>query len=367
MNYLSEASLKNLKGTALLRLDFNTEDSWRMEKAIPTLKFLRRHADRLVVISHKGRPNGPERKFSLKKDSKKLSDFLGVQVNFLKETRFSKVKKQIERSARGSVFLLENLRFNKGEEQNDLKFAKNLAGLADYYVNEAFPVSHRKSASVVAVTKFIPSYAGFLLEKEIEILSAKNFARPLVLVLGGSKASDKLGILDFFKNKADKFLLGGGSANTFLLLRGEDIGESLAEKDKKILTKLGKFRDSKKVISPIDWKTEGGRILDIGEKTISLYEREIKKAKTVIWSGPMGFIEKQKFAMGNLKIAEAIAKNRKALTITGGGESVMFLKQRKLDKKFDFISTGGGAMIEYLSGIRLPGIEALEKSKKINK
>ncbi len=374
MRYLSRINRKSLCGTALLRLDFNTEDDWRMRAVLPTIRFLLRHSSKIVIISHRGRPQprlirangrivGANKKLSLRKDGLRLQKLLGRKIRFVASLNFAAVRKAVNGSPRGSIVLLENLRFWKGEKANDAKFAKKLAALADYYVNDAFAVSHRANASVVAITRFLPSYAGLELEKEIEFLGnvMHHPRHPLVFVIGGAKASDKLEIMKYFENKADWFLLGGAAANTILALKGMDMKKSLMDKDKKNLKRLRGILGYKSVLLPVDLKWSDGMALDIGQKTVGTYRKKIKGAKTIIWSGPMGLFEKRGFGTGNLAMARAIANNRRAFKLTGGGETVMFLKKHRLDKKFSFISTGGGAMLDFLAGKKLPGIGALNK------
>ncbi len=352
-----------LKGTVLLRLDFNTEDEWRLEAAIPTIKFLLRKADRIVILSHRGRPNGFEKRLSLKKDAVNLQRLLKKEVNFIPYFRFAEIKKFIKAGPRKSIFVLENLRFLKGEEENDRRLAKNLASLGDFYVNDAFAVSHRKNASVVALTQFLPSYAGLELEKEIKFLShiMGRPKKPLVIILGGAKAHDKLGVLKFFRNKADWFLLGGAAANTLLWVRGADVKKSLIDTEKADKKMLKMVSCYKNLVLPVDYRLSQNQILDIGPKTEKIFVSKIRPARTIIWSGPLGMIEKKKFSQGTLTVAKAIAVNKKAFSVAGGGETVMFLKKHRLDKKFSFISTGGGAMLDFLAGEKLPGIEALRK------
>jgi phosphoglycerate kinase len=249
----------------------------------------------------------------------------------------------------------------KEEESNDRRFGKQLADLADFYVNDAFAVSHRANASVVAVTKFLPSYAGFELEREIDSLSRAMVhpKRPLVLVLGGAKAADKLGVITNFRNKADWFLLGGGPANTILSLLGMDVGNSVRDLDPKDLKTLRAIARWKNVMLPEDFVWKNNKILDLGPKSLELFAKKIAEARTILWSGPLGLIETKRFTKGSVLLAKAIARNRRAYSVSGGGETVMFLKQYGLDKKFSFISTGGGAMVDFLAGKKLPGIEAL--------
>ncbi len=368
IKYVSDASPKALAGTALLRLDFNTKDDWRMRAVLPTITLLLRTSGRIVIVSHWGRPMGIDKKFSLKSDAAKLEKLLGgKEVTFISHFRFAEIKAQVAAAPRGSIFLLENLRFMPGEENNDPKLGKQLASLADFYVNDAFAVSHRANASVVAVTKFLPSYAGIEMENEIRSLSKAILKprRPVVLVLGGAKASDKLGVIAYFKKKADWFLLGGGSANTILWLKGMDTKSSIKDNDPKELPALKKIAGYKSVVLPSDFVWGEGSagaksaILDVGPDTVRAFGKKIAAARTIIWSGPLGLIEKKKNTKGSIAIARAIARNRSAFSVSGGGETVMFLKQYKLDKKFSFISTGGGAMVDFLAGKKLPGIEAL--------
>ncbi len=367
IKYLSQAHSKILKGTALVRLDFNTEDDWRLMATLPTVKVLLRCASKVIIISHKGRPTAWQKKFSLRSDTAKLQRVLHRRVHFISHFDFAAIKKAVDNAPRGSVFLLENLRFMKGEVENDPVFAKKLASLADYYVNDAFAVSHRANASVVAIAKFLPSYAGLELEHEIASLSRsmENPGHPLVVILGGGKASDKLGILKYFKHTADYFLLGGVAANTILFLKGADVGKSIVEKDGAELKKLRSVLGYKNLFVPADFKRGSeGAIWDIGKKTSLFFSKIIGKAKTIIWSGPLGLVEKKQYAVGSLAIARAIVSNKRAFSLAGGGETVMFLKKHKLDKKFSFISTGGGAMLEFLEGKQLPGIKALEGRSK---
>jgi 3-phosphoglycerate kinase len=360
---LSRTNPKLLSGTALLRLDFNTEDDWRMRAVLPTIKFLLKNCEKIIIASHKGRPSKPfEKKYSLKQDAAHLSRLLGKKVVFINNFDFKKIRAATEKAPHGMVFLLENLRFLPGEEKNDPKLAKQLASLADLYVNDAFAVSHRANASVAAIAKFLPSYAGLEMEKEIKFLTAamQKPKHPFVFIVGGAKAADKLGVIRYFKNKADWFLLGGGPANTILSLQGMDVKKSVKDEDED-LNAVKKIAAYKNIILPVDFKWRGEQILDIGQKTIVAFSKKIAQAKTILWSGPLGLIEEKAYRRGSFALARAVTKNRRALSITGGGETVMFLKKVRLDKKFSFISTGGGAMLDYLAGKRLPGIMALEK------
>ncbi|HEY4499844.1 MAG TPA: phosphoglycerate kinase [Candidatus Paceibacterota bacterium] len=338
MKYLSALNPKDIQNkVCLVRLDFNTEDDWRMNASVPTLKKLLNQARAIVILSHKGRPNGIEPKLSLRKEAKRLQQLLKKNVIFITDFQFANIRERIQKGPKGTIFLLENLRFQKGEGENDPDFAKALSGLGDIYINDAFSVSHRANASVAAITQFLPSYAGLALELEIKNLTKamQQAKQPLIMVLGGAKIDKKLLIFKNLSGKVSFFLIGG--------LLNEQI---LQQKDKKL-------------ILPIDFIKENGQILDIGPKTAALFAQYIKKAKTIIWNGPVGKIEEKQFTQGTHVIARAIAENTKAFRIVGGGETVMFLKKLKLDKKINFISTGGGAMLDFLAGKELPGITAL--------
>ncbi len=379
ITYLRNVSPSVLDGTALLRLDFNTKDDWRMRAVIPTVKFLLDAGVTIVVVSHRGRPSGGSlvngvptgfpSDLHLRKDAAKLSALIGRRVAFIDHFRFPEIKERVAASPHGSVFLLDNLRFMPGEERNDPKFARQLASLADFYVNDAFAVSHRANASVVAVTDLLPSYGGLELQDEIEGLSRAIMApvHPVVLILGGAKASDKLGVVRRFRSRADTFLLGGGSANSILALRGIDVKESLRETDPKVLAALKPLARNPKVVLPADlvWGRgkDAGKILDLGPRTQKLFAARIAAARTIVWSGPLGFIERAPYANASIAVARAIGRNKKAFSLTGGGETVMFLKKYGLDKGFSFISTGGGAMLDFLAGEKLPGIVALGKQR----
>ncbi len=401
MEFLKDLKNKNLSDEiCLLRIDLNIEnkelENWekdhknvpfRIKTILPTIKFLIHKKVKVVILSHRGRPIKKSKiknqksklqlkiqnykNFSLKPFSKILSKLLDKKINFINflypsELFFQRALTTINNSPAGSIFLLENLRFFEDEEKNDKNFAKKLASLGTFYVNDAFAVSHRKNASVAAITNYLPSYAGFQLEKEIKNLNMalQNPNRPLMIIIGGAKISDKLGLINNFLKKVDCFLIGGGIANTFIAAQGLKIGDSLYEKEmipeaKKILG-----RAPKKIFLPIDFVVENKKILDIGPKTINFYSKKIKSAKTIIWNGPMGKFEDKKFTKGTKKIAEALLKNKKkAKIIIGGGETISAIFNFQfsiLNNKRVFLSTGGGAMLEFLSGKKLPGIEALK-------
>lgn len=370
MKFLKDIPQGLLAGRAIVRIDLNSKDNWRLLCASKTLKLLSQKAKAVLILSHAGRPDIGKptdlKKFSLKSRVKDISKLLNKEVVFLKN--IAEAEQQFKNCDSGKVFLLENLRFDSGEEKNDKTLAAKLALLGNYYINEAFAVSHRANASVSAITKFIPSFAGFGFEDEVKNLSKAiaNPKKPLVVILGGGKSADKVGVIKYLENKAKWFLLGGASANTLMHLAGVDMKDSLRETNPKILSQMKSLLKLKSVFLPFDCKTEKQAVLDIGELTTKEYAIKIAEAGTIIWAGPVGFFEKKKFANGSLTIAKAIAKNKKSFSIVGGGETVEFLRKNKMDKYFDFVSTGGGAMLEFFAGKKLPGIEALNKNGKTN-
>ena len=371
MKLLRNISENLLKGRAIVRIDLNSKDNWRLLSASKTLKLLSKKSRTVLILSHNGRPNLKDsadfKKLSLESRAKDISKLLHKKVIFLRS--ISDAEKQLAKSKKGSVFLLENLRFDSGENKNDATLAKKLAFLGDFYVNEAFSVSHRANASIVSITKFLPSFAGFGFESEVGNLSkiVANPKEPLVVILGGGKSSDKVRVIKNLKNITKWFLLGGASANTLLYLRGSDVGKSLRETDIKILADMKPLLKLSSVLLPFDCKAQDGAILDIGEMTSQEYASKIGEARTIIWAGPLGLFEKKKFSSGSLAVAKAIAQNRKCFSVAGGGETVEFIRKNKLTKNFGFISTGGGAMLEFLAGKKLPGIEALNKNGKTNR
>lgn len=340
MRFLRFLSVRQIAGqTCLLRIDLNTQsagDSLRLEASLPTIKLLSQKGARIIILSHRGRPRGRNLKLSLKPFLPVLEKKLGLKIKFLPAIPAT--------LPAGKLFLLENLRFWPGEQNNDREFAEKLARLGDFYVNDAFAVCHRPDASVATLPKLLPSYAGLLLEKEVKNLSSvmKNPKRPMALILGGVKVEDKLPVIKNLLPKADSVLLG-----------------STAVKAKAAIPK------SPKIKKPVDWIGEEGRILDIGPETVKIYKAEIKKAGTIVWNGPVGRIETPKYARGSEAIAKAIAKS-KAFSVAGGGETTQFFiraisnYQFLISKKRLFLSTGGGAMLDFLAGKKLPGITALK-------
>lgn len=390
-------TIKNIKNLrckrVLLRLDLNVpvekkkvKDDWKIIKILPTLQYLISKDAKIVIVSHFGRPEGKSnRKLTLLPIAKYLEKILGKKVIFLKDKIGSKkLANKINALNCGGVSMLENIRFYSGEEKNDKNFAKKFDEIADVYVNDAFAVSHREHASVSAVTKILSSYAGFLLDEEIKVLDEvlKNPKKPLVILLGGAKASTKIPIIENFLEKADHILLGGALATTFLAAKGYNIGASLI--DKESIPKIKKLLKSKKIILPQDvivGKIKNGEpivleigkrkdlvdkkmsILDIGSKTTNEYADIIKEAQTIIWNGPMGYFEKENFSHGTISLARLIASRSsgKVFGVVGGGETIEALKKTKMEQYVDWVSTGGGAMLNFLAGNKLPGIEALKK------
>ncbi len=333
-----------------------------MRAAVPTLRLLAHRAKAVLVLSHRGRPKGRDAKLSLRADARHLGRLAKLSARFARTA--AEARAMLKAAPRGGVVVLENLRFEKGEERNDPGFARRLAALGDYYVNDAFPVSHRANASVAAITRFLPSYGGLSLKCEIANLSKvmRRPRRPLVMVFGGAKISDKLAIFMRFRKHADRFLVGGALANTLLMLKGAEVKDSLVEKD--LPAGVRAILGYPSVVLPEDLVWGGGKILDIGSKTCARFAREIAKARTVVWNGPMGVFERRAYAMGTQAVGRAIVRNRRAFTVSGGGETATALKKFGLLKRMSFVSTGGGAMLEFLSGKKLPGIAALEKNRK---
>jgi phosphoglycerate kinase len=399
MNKLSVRDLEVRGQRVLVRVDFNvpTEerdgkiaitDDTRIRESLPTINYLREQGAKTILMAHFGRPKGkPVEKYSLRPVADYLHTLINHPVAFSTETVGSVPEAIIRDMKEGDVTLLENVRFQESEEKNDPGFSEALAKLGDVYVNDAFGAAHRAHASTAGITKFVKqSAAGFLMEKEIQYLSGElaKPAKPFVVILGGSKVSDKIGVIKALMEKADAILIGGAMANTFWKAQGIAVGSSRVEEDKldlaRELVELAKEKgvrfllpvdavETQKVeegspgrntsrVSPTHGITDGWMAVDIGHATVSLYEDEIARAKTILWNGPVGVFEIPAFATGTFAIAEALAQS-KATTIIGGGDSVTAVKQAGLGDKMTFISTGGGASLELLEGKELPGIAAL--------
>lgn len=380
---LKKANLSQKR--VLVRVDFNVPinkgqvaDDFRIQKTLPLINYLKRHkVKRIILISHLGQPkNSKQKKFSLKPIALFLEKILKEKVYFFPEKIGSSVlENKLDKLNQGEICLLENIRYYPAEEANDDNFAKKLASLADIYINEAFSASHRKSASLVAITKYLPSYPGFLFEEEIKNLNRflKSKKRPIVIILGGAKIKDKLPLMEKFLPSADYVLVGGVMANTILKARNFEIGKSIYEKE--VISEAKSINPQKgKLILPDDFKVlSRGKvesrkleeikpadiIFDIGQNSADFYEKIILQAKTIFWNGPMGKIEKPEFALGTEKIKKAILKNKKALTVIGGGDTISIFQGRLPKRNNLFFSTGGGATLAYLSGQNLAGVVAL--------
>jgi phosphoglycerate kinase len=372
----------------LVRVDYNVPikegkvgDDTRIRAAMPTLDYLLENGAALILCSHLGRPKGgPDPKYSLQPVAEYLSTLMGKPVSFAEDCIGPKAEAAAKALGPGDVLVLENTRFHPEEEKNDEGMSKQMASLADVYVNDAFGSAHRAHASTEGVAKFLPAVAGFLLEKEIKYLgqAVADPEKPFVAILGGAKISDKIGVIKNLLSKADSILIGGGMANTFFKAEGYPVADSLVEDEaldtaKEILAEAGpKFRLPVDVVIADKFEADaahktmatgnipdGWRILDIGPDTIAHYAKIIRGARTVVWNGPMGVFEFPEFAKGTFAIAQAAAESG-AVTIVGGGESVAAVKQSGLADKITHISTGGGASLEMLEGLTLPGVAALQ-------
>lgn len=367
MRLLSKLNLKKYTGkTCLLRVDLNVEkeelkDNFRLRAILPTISHLLKHGIRIVILSHRGRPGGFQKDLSLSPFGPLLSKAVGTQLDFIAAYRMGAIRKAIANSA-VKIILLENLRFFNGEEANDPSFARQLASFGDFYVNDAFAVSHRPNASVCAIAKYIPSYAGLLFEQEITQLSGvrEKQPHPFLMIIGGAKVSDKLGVVSAFLKKIDRLLVGGGAANTFFAARRFPLGKSLV--DWNSIPLVRKIARETEVVLPVDTVILKEQILDIGPRSADLFATHIAKARTIIWAGPPGYFAIKGCENGTRSIWRAVLKNKKARTVVGGGETTAALKLVKNVKVPPnvFISTGGGAMLEFLAGKKLPGIEALK-------
>lgn len=378
----------------LVRVDYNVPinsdlkivDDTRIQATLPTIKYLIEHKAKVILCSHLGRPEGKaDSKLSLRPVLARLSKLLDMPISFAEDVLDKSTKDLVNKMQGGDVLMLENIRFYKQEEKNDEAFAKKLAGLADYFVLEAFGTAHRKHASTYGVSKFIPAVSGFLVEKELIMFDKvlNNPERPFVAILGGAKIADKLPVIENLIDKVDTLLIGGGMAYTFLKAIGGNIGQSIVDNSKVELAKslMDKAKEKGvKIVLPVDnvcannfaedaetkvfssgFIADDYQGMDIGNKTIKLFKKDIKKAKTLVWNGPLGVYEYETFKHGTSKIAKYVAKS-KAVSIVGGGDSIAAIQASGYAKNVSHISTGGGASLALLQGEVLPCIELIEEN-----
>lgn len=386
---LKQVDLKNKR--ALVRADLNIplgenleideNERWRIEAIVPTLKYLIKQKVKIILVAHLGRPYGKKIKdLSLKPVAKELSRLLKKKILFSEKIIGWEVKKKIERMKFGDVLIIENIRFHSGEEKKSLRLAKDLAKLGDIFINEAFASSHREHASIVGIPEYLPSVVGFLFEEEIEELDKilHKPRRPLIAIIGGVKISTKIKVINKFLKIADKVLTGGALANTIFAAQGIFMADSVVEKRafpevKKINLKnpklflpndLASYSNGGVRYHEVNDVQKGEKVLDLGPKTIDLFSDLIKKSKMVIWNGPLGFYTQKPFDRASKAIVEAISQS-KAYSVAGGGDTAAFLQEIGKEKVFNHLSTGGGAMLDYLANETLPGIEVLENAKRV--
>ena len=384
----------DLKGKkVLVRCDFNVPydenrvitDNRRIVAALPTIKYLLENNCKVILCSHLGRPKGEVKpEYSMDIVAKELSRLLGQEVKLAKDVVGPSAHELADNLQEGEVMLLENVRYEAGEEKNDEELSKEFASLAEIYVNDAFGTAHRAHSSTTGVASYLPAVSGFLIEKELNFLgnALENPERPFIAILGGKKVSDKIGVINSLLEKVDTLMIGGAMAYTFFKAMGYNVGDSICEEDKLDLakelmekaktkgvkfmlpvdTKVGKEFDAntESKIVPCSEIPDGWQGFDIGPETIRLYSEELQSAKTVVWNGPLGLFEFEQFATGTNTIAKVLA-DVDAIKVVGGGDSAAAVEKAGLAEKFTHISTGGGASLEFLEGKKLPGIEALNE------
>jgi len=382
---------KNIKGLkVLVRCDLNVPirngkvlDDFRIKKLIPTIDYLRNQGAKIILITHLGEPNGRDLSFSVRPVAKRLWELVQGRLKFVNDTIGKKVEKEIDEMKEGDIVVLENLRFYKEEKQNDDNFSRSLARLGDIFVQDAFGACHRNHSSIVGITKYIDSFPGLLLEEEIRVLSDALVSpdRPLVSIVGGFKVSSKIKVIKSLLDKSDYLLLGGRVANSLLISKGLYVKDLLSSEEEELMEVAKEINlTDPKLQLPIDgvmglinfdedYSRIGGigsirkeeDVYDIGPETIEKYKNILSTAKTIIWNGPLGYFEKEKFSKGTEEIAKMIGQiNSEVFSIVGGGETVEAIQKLGIENQFDHISTGGGAMLDFIAGKELPGIKALE-------